>query len=98
MGVTAQRVKLGLIDAIIPEPLGRAHLHAEEMASRLKQQLLSDVKSLEGLSKSERLDQLQKTDVVWVLLSIMFNDALYERFLKVINRLSLRPGQQMLLP
>ena len=61
MGVTAQRSKeLGLIDAIIPEPLGRAHRHAEEMASRLKQQLLSDVKSLEGLSKSERLDQRYK--------------------------------------
>ena len=61
MGVTAQRSKeLGLIDAIIPEPLGGAHRHAEEMASRLKQQLLSDVKSLEGLSKSERLDQRYK--------------------------------------
>lgn len=61
MGVTAQRSKeLGLIDAIVPEPLGGAHRHAEEMASRLKQQLLSDVKSLEGLSKSERLDQRYK--------------------------------------
>jgi len=61
MGVTAQRSKeLGLIDAIVPEPLGGAHRHAEEMASRLKKQLLSDVKSLEGLSKSERLDQRYK--------------------------------------
>ncbi|KPD24988.1 acetyl-CoA carboxylase carboxyl transferase subunit alpha [Idiomarina zobellii] len=61
MGVTAQRSKeLGLIDAVIPEPLGGAHRHAEEMAVRLKKQLLSDVKSLEGLSKSERLDQRYK--------------------------------------
>ena len=61
MGVTAQRSKeLGLIDAIVPEPLGGAHRHAEEMAIRLKKQLLSDVKSLEGLSKSERLDQRYK--------------------------------------
>jgi acetyl-CoA carboxylase carboxyl transferase subunit alpha len=61
MGVTAQRSKeLGLIDAIVPEPLGGAHRHAEEMAVRLKKQLLSDVKSLEGLSKSERLDQRYK--------------------------------------
>ena len=61
MGVTAQRSKeLGLIDAVIPEPLGGAHRHAEEMAIRLKKQLLSDVKSLEGLSKSERLDQRYK--------------------------------------
>ena len=61
MGVTAQRSKeLGLIDAVIPEPLGGAHRHVEEMAIRLKKQLLSDVKSLEGLSKSERLDQRYK--------------------------------------
>lgn len=61
MGVTAQRSKeLGLIDAIIPEPLGGAHRHAEEMAGRLKKQLLSDLESLEGLSKAERLDQRYK--------------------------------------
>lgn len=58
MGVTAQRSKeLGLIDAIIPEPLGGAHRHQEEMAKRLKQQLLSDLESLQSLGRDELLDQ-----------------------------------------
>ena len=58
MGVTAQRSKeLGLIDAIIPEPLGGAHRHQEEMATRLKQQLVSDLESLKDLSHEELLDQ-----------------------------------------
>ncbi|MFV1466251.1 MULTISPECIES: acetyl-CoA carboxylase carboxyl transferase subunit alpha [Idiomarina] len=58
MGVTAQRSKeLGLIDAIIPEPLGGAHRHKEEMATRLKQQLVSDLESLKDLSHEELLDQ-----------------------------------------
>lgn len=58
MGVTAQRSKeLGLIDAIIEEPRGGAHRHQEEMGKRLKQQLLTDLESLQGLGRDELLDQ-----------------------------------------
>ncbi|MGM0630281.1 MAG: acetyl-CoA carboxylase carboxyl transferase subunit alpha [Pseudomonadota bacterium] len=58
MGVTAQRSKeLGLVDSVIPEPLGGAHRHQEEMAVRLKRQLIADLGSLQGLSHDELLDQ-----------------------------------------
>ena len=58
MGVTAERSKeLGLVDSVIPEPLGGAHRHQEEMAVRLKRQLIADLGSLQGLSHEELLDQ-----------------------------------------
>ena len=58
MGVTAARSKeLGLVDSVIPEPLGGAHRHQEEMAVRLKRQLIADLGSLQGLSHEELLDQ-----------------------------------------
>lgn len=58
MGVTADRsLELGLIDAIIQEPLGGAHRDHPEMAKRLKKQILSDLGKLEKLDKSSLLDQ-----------------------------------------
>lgn len=58
MGVTAQRSKeLGLIDTIIAEPIGGAHRDHEEMASRLKKQLMSDLDSLTNLDSQARLEQ-----------------------------------------
>ncbi|MDV6328775.1 acetyl-CoA carboxylase carboxyl transferase subunit alpha [Idiomarina sp. PL1-037] len=58
MGVTAERSKeLGLVDSVIPEPLGGSHRHQEEMAVRLKRQLIADLGSLQGLSHEELLDQ-----------------------------------------
>ncbi|MDX1706197.1 acetyl-CoA carboxylase carboxyl transferase subunit alpha [Pseudidiomarina sp.] len=58
MGVTADRsLELGLIDAIIEEPLGGAHRDHPEMAKRLKKQILSDLGQLEKLDKSSLLDQ-----------------------------------------
>lgn len=58
MGVTAERSKeLGLVDSVIPEPLGGAHRHQEEMAVRLKRQLIADLGSLQGLNHDELLDQ-----------------------------------------
>ncbi|MCK7459985.1 acetyl-CoA carboxylase carboxyl transferase subunit alpha [Idiomarina aminovorans] len=58
MGVTADRSKeLGLVDSVIPEPLGGAHRQQEEMAVRLKRQLITDLGSLQGLSHDELLDQ-----------------------------------------
>ncbi|GAB3294402.1 acetyl-CoA carboxylase carboxyl transferase subunit alpha [Pseudidiomarina andamanensis] len=58
MGVTAQRSKeLGLIDSIIAEPIGGAHRDHEEMARRLKKQLLADLDSLVNLDSAARLEQ-----------------------------------------
>ncbi|RZQ57165.1 acetyl-CoA carboxylase carboxyl transferase subunit alpha [Pseudidiomarina tainanensis] len=58
MGVTAQRSKeLGLIDSIIAEPIGGAHRDHEEMARRLKKQLLTDLDALVNLDSSARLEQ-----------------------------------------
>lgn len=58
MGVTAQRSQeLGLIDAIIEEPLGGAHRDYEEMAKRIKRQLLVDLESLMNVDNVSRLEQ-----------------------------------------
>ncbi|EAQ31030.1 acetyl-CoA carboxylase carboxyl transferase subunit alpha [Idiomarina baltica] len=58
MGVTADKSKsLGLIDTIIPEPLGGAHRNMDEMADRLKAQLNSDLNDLVGLDKQQLLDK-----------------------------------------
>ncbi|TRW50020.1 acetyl-CoA carboxylase carboxyl transferase subunit alpha [Aliidiomarina halalkaliphila] len=58
MGVTAQRsLELGLIDEIIPEPLGGAHRDYQEIAVRLKRRLIDDLESLSGLSKDELLEK-----------------------------------------
>ncbi|CUS48691.1 MAG: acetyl-CoA carboxylase complex carboxyl transferase alpha subunit AccA [Idiomarinaceae bacterium HL-53] len=58
MGVTAQRsLELGLIDAIIEEPVGGAHRDYEETAIRIKRQLREDLESLRGVSKEELLER-----------------------------------------
>ena len=58
MGVTAQRIKgLGLIDTIVEEPLGGAHRDMDLMAAQLKQQLKSDLKDLDGLTKDELIEK-----------------------------------------
>ena len=58
MGGTADKsTSLGLIDTIIPEPLGGAHRNMDEMADRLKAQLNSDLNDLVGLDKQQLLDQ-----------------------------------------
>ncbi len=58
MGVTAQSSKeLGLIDTIIEEPVGGAHRDHEEMAKRLKRQLIEDLDALSGVDSAARLEQ-----------------------------------------
>ncbi|MGO2305466.1 MAG: acetyl-CoA carboxylase carboxyl transferase subunit alpha [Providencia sp.] len=50
MGLTATRLKeLGVIDTIIPEPLGGAHRDYQQAAKNLKQQLLADLMALNQL-------------------------------------------------
>src|ERR1041384_3643585 len=50
-------LELGLVDEIIPEPLGGAHTDPEKTAENLKQHLLRNLKSLNELSTEERLKQ-----------------------------------------
>ncbi|MCL2297591.1 MAG: acetyl-CoA carboxylase carboxyltransferase subunit alpha [Proteobacteria bacterium] len=61
LGITAPRLKeLGLIDEIIPEPLGGAHRdHAQTMAT-LKTALTDGLKKLNALSASKRLAMRQE--------------------------------------
>ncbi|MGG4607200.1 acetyl-CoA carboxylase carboxyl transferase subunit alpha [Providencia sp. Me31A] len=50
MGMTASRLKeLGIIDTIIPEPLGGAHRDYQLAAQQLKQQILKDLTELTQL-------------------------------------------------
>ncbi|MBN8741521.1 MAG: acetyl-CoA carboxylase carboxyltransferase subunit alpha [Lysobacterales bacterium 69-70] len=58
MGLTAPRLlENGLIDQIVPEPLGGAHRDPQGMADRLKQVLLSQLDTLERLDTATLLDQ-----------------------------------------
>lgn len=50
MGLTSQKLlALGLIDGIIPEPLGGAHRNLDKMASTLKAHLINNLKQVETL-------------------------------------------------
>jgi acetyl-CoA carboxylase carboxyl transferase subunit alpha len=58
MGITAERLKeLKLVDNLIAEPLGGAHRKPQEMAARLKAQLLVELDALEQLPADELLDR-----------------------------------------
>lgn len=55
MGITAPRLlKLGLIDEIIPEPLGGAHRNLDQMAETLKTHLVKSIMAF----KNQPLDKL----------------------------------------
>ena len=56
MGITAPRLReLGLVDVIVPEPLGGAHRDVETMAASLKQTLLSALVELDKTPPEELL-------------------------------------------
>lgn len=58
MGLTAPRLKeLGLIDNIVPEPLGGAHRDFDQMAANLKQRLLDDLAELAPLDETALTDR-----------------------------------------
>lgn len=58
MGVTAQRsLELGLIDAIVEEPLGGAHRDFKTITANVKKQIKADLESLSGLSKEELIER-----------------------------------------
>ena len=57
MKLTAKDLlKLGVIDEIIPEPLGGAHRDPESIATDLKHSIIKNLKSFEKLSKDEIYD------------------------------------------
>lgn len=64
----ADMTKNGLIDGIIKEPLGGAHHNPQEIAETLKQQLLSDLATLQkkpvDLLVSDRINKFSKMGVV----------------------------------
>lgn len=45
-----------LIDGIIEEPLGGAHLDWDDMSNRLKNRILSEIATLEAMTAQERID------------------------------------------
>lgn len=61
MGITADRLlALGLIDGIVPEPLGGAHRDIDRMASILKMQLIKNLQMVKNIPKDRLLDQRYK--------------------------------------
>ncbi|MBT6079051.1 MAG: acetyl-CoA carboxylase carboxyl transferase subunit alpha, partial [Gammaproteobacteria bacterium] len=57
MGLTAPRLKeLGLVDSVVPEPLGGAHREPETAAAALKQELLRQLAELQAMEPEELLD------------------------------------------
>ncbi len=58
MGVTPQRlIKLGLIDEIVPEPLGGAHRDLDAMTVTLKTALTRQLKQLQSMSIEKLVEQ-----------------------------------------
>jgi acetyl-CoA carboxylase carboxyl transferase subunit alpha len=61
MGITAERLQgLGLVDEVIPEPLGGAHRSSELMAETLQNALVDKLRQLESLSIDELVAQRQQ--------------------------------------
>ncbi len=49
-------LKLGVVDAIIPEPMGGAHNDIEQTGKILKEQLISELKRFDNMSEDEIVD------------------------------------------
>ncbi|MDE2023226.1 MAG: acetyl-CoA carboxylase carboxyl transferase subunit alpha [Gammaproteobacteria bacterium] len=61
MGITAERLKnLGLIDAVLKEPLGGAHRNVDAMATAVKKALVDNLSRLEHVSMDELLEMRYK--------------------------------------
>ncbi|MDE2069668.1 MAG: acetyl-CoA carboxylase carboxyl transferase subunit alpha [Gammaproteobacteria bacterium] len=61
MGITAERLKnLGLIDAVLKEPLGGAHRNVDAMAAAIKKALVDNLSRLEHMSMDELLEMRYK--------------------------------------
>jgi acetyl-CoA carboxylase carboxyl transferase subunit alpha len=61
LGITADRLhKLGLVDRVVPEPLGAAHRNPGDMSARLKKELLRALKGVDGLAPGELVARRQQ--------------------------------------
>jgi acetyl-CoA carboxylase carboxyl transferase subunit alpha len=61
MNLTAENIlKIGLIDGIIPEPLGGAHRHYDEIANNIKKVLLQQLTELQSVPTPKLLDERYK--------------------------------------
>ena len=50
-------LKFGLVDGVIPEPLGGAHWNHDEAASLLKAQIVKTIEDLKDIDPEIRIDQ-----------------------------------------
>ena len=61
MGITSERLhELGLVDKVVPEPLGGAHRNPEKLAATLKAQLISSLSKLDTYDTDELLERRYK--------------------------------------
>ncbi len=58
LGITAERLqKLGLVDGVIPEPLGGAHRDPQAMAETIKNALLNALSEVQALSTEQLVER-----------------------------------------
>lgn len=58
MGITAQRLQeLGLVDRVVPEPVGGAHRDPAGMAETLRNELSEALRQLSAMSRADLLDR-----------------------------------------
>ena len=58
LGITAERLqKLGLVNDVIPEPLGGAHRDPQAMAEAVKNALLNALSEVQVLSTEQLIEQ-----------------------------------------
>ncbi len=58
LGITSGRLeKLGLVDEIIPEPLGGAHKEPDEVAERIADCIERQLEALDGMTSEELVDK-----------------------------------------
>ena len=61
LGITATRLKaLGVVDKVVPEPLGGAHREPAEAAKNLKKAIHESLRSLQDLSPEQLLERRQE--------------------------------------
>jgi acetyl-CoA carboxylase carboxyl transferase subunit alpha len=61
LGITADRLsKLGLVDRVIPEPLGGAHRSPSDTAARIRRELQRALKGLDALSPEALIERRQQ--------------------------------------
>lgn len=57
LGITADKLKdLGLVDEIVPEPLGGAHRDVDKIAETLKESIISNLSVIDSISLDKLLD------------------------------------------